>query len=186
MSFIGLFLLAVALSADAFAASVCAGVTMKNAGAGRFLSVGLYFGVFQAVMPLIGYMAAARFAGMITAYDHWIVFVLLSFLGGKMIAGGFSGKECSVSLKPSRMLALALATSVDALAAGISLAFLRVDIVPAVLLIGITTFALSAAGVKIGGVFGIRFRSKAEIAGGVILILIGLKILLEHTWFVVL
>ena len=184
MSFIELLLLAVGLSMDAFAVAVCAGLTMTKAVMKKSLIVGLYFGAFQAVMPLIGYMAASIFADRIETYDHWIAFVLLCFLGGKMIVGSLKKENCSeekeTSLKPAKMLPFALATSVDALAVGVSFAFLRVDIVPAISFIGVTAFLLSAAGVKIGNMFGARFKSKAELAGGVILVLIGVKILLEH------
>lgn len=191
-----LFFLAVGLSMDAFAVSVCTGLTMPKTDAAvstlkKSLIVGLYFGIFQAVMPLIGYMAATQFADKIVAYDHWIAFILLCFLGGKMIAGSLkkeenfkspqkTEEEADSSLKPAKMLPLAVATSIDALAVGISFAFLRVNIVPAVSFIGITTLILSMLGVKIGNIFGARFKSKAEFVGGVILILIGLKILLEH------
>jgi putative Mn2+ efflux pump MntP len=185
MHFIELFLLAVGLSMDAFAVSVCAGLTMPKATIKKALIVGLYFGVFQAVMPLIGYLAAALFARYITAYDHWIAFGLLCFLGGKMILGSYKKEDphdddSEASLKPSQMLPLAIATSIDALAVGVSFAFLQMDILPAVLFIGVTTLALSMLGVKIGHVFGVRFKSTAEFTGGVILILIGAKILLEH------
>ena len=184
MGFIELFLIAVGLSMDAFAVAACAGLTMPKVNVKKALVIGLYFGVFQAFMPLIGYLAATVFANKIIAYDHWIAFVLLSFIGGKMIVGSFKkggspdGQEASV--KPSQMIPLAFATSIDALAVGVSFAFLRVSIIPAVLFIGVTTFTLSLAGVKIGNVFGLRFKSKAEFAGGVILVLIGIKILIEH------
>jgi len=204
MKFIELFLLAVGLSMDAFAVAVCAGLTMPKLNIKKALVIGLYFGIFQAVMPLIGYLIATLFADKIIAYDHWIAFALLCFLGGKMILESFkkdgcldrecpddvcSDRKCpggekpnrkETSVKPAQMLPLALATSIDALAVGVSFAFLRVNIIPAVSFIGITTFALSLAGVKIGNIFGTRFKSKAELAGGVILVLIGLKILLEH------
>ena len=184
MNFIELFLLAVGLSMDTFAVAVCAGLTMTKADFKKSLIVGLYFGVFQAVMPLIGYVAAAQFAGMIDAYDHWIAFVLLCFIGGKMIAESFKSGECpckeEISLTPAQMLPPAIATSIDALAVGVSFAFLRVNIVPAVSFIGITTLVISMIGVKAGNLFGIRYKSNAEFAGGVILILIGLKILFEH------
>ena len=204
MSFIELFILAVGLSMDAFAAAVCLGLTMKKTALDKMLSVGLYFGVFQAVMPLIGYLVAMVFADKIIAYDHWIAFLLLCYLGGKMIVGsskreGCSDRECpaeacsdrvcpggvkpnskKASVRPAEMLPLALATSVDALAVGVSFAFLQVSIVPAVSFIGFTTLAISVAGVKIGNVSGTRFKSKAELVGGTILVLIGLKILLEH------
>ena len=210
MSFIELFLLAVALSMDAFAVAVCAGLTMSKLNIKKALVIGLYFGAFQAVMPLIGYLVATMFAEKITAYDHWIAFALLSFLGGKMIVGSFkkegcvdrecpqgtcSDRECpggkkpnnnETSVTPAQMIPLALATSIDALAVGVSFAFLRVSIVPAISFIGVITFILSLVGVKIGNVFGLRFKSKAEIAGGIILILIGIKILLEHLGVIVL
>jgi len=205
MSFPELLLIAVGLSMDAFAVAVCAGLTMPKVTIKKSLIVGLYFGIFQAAMPLIGYMLATQFADKITAFDHWIAFALLSFIGGKMIMGSFKKEGCSdrecptetctdrecpggerpdtkeTSLKPAKMLPLALATSIDALAVGVSFAFLKVDIVPVVLSIGITTLILSMAGVKIGNVFGTRFKSKAELTGGIILVLMGLKILFEHT-----
>ena len=204
MGLLELFILAVGLSMDAFAVAVCAGLTMPRATVKKAAIVGLYFGFFQAAMPLIGYLIATWFADRIIAYDHWIAFVLLCFLGGKMIVGSFKKKGCpdrecprepctdrecpegerpdggEASLRPAKMLPLAVATSIDALAVGVSLAFLQVSIVPSVAFIGVTTFALSMLGVKIGNVFGTRFKSKAELAGGVILVLIGLKILLEH------
>jgi len=183
MSFFVLFALAVGLSMDAFAVSICKGLSMAKATLKKALIVGLYFGAFQAGMPLIGYAISNQFAEKIIAFDHWIAFGLLSFLGGKMILGSFKKEEHSkneVPLGPRQMLPLAIATSIDALAVGVSFAFLQVNIIPAVLLIGITTFVLSAAGVKIGSIFGAKFKSKAELAGGIILILIGLNILLEH------
>ena len=186
MGFAELFLLAIGLSMDAFAVSICLGLNTEKNVIKKSLVAGLYFGIFQAVMPLVGYMAAMLFADKIIAYDHWIAFLLLCFLGGKMIAGSLkkgSDKQPDNkddSFKASQMLLLAFATSIDALAVGISLAFLRVRIIPAVTLIGATTFLISMAGVKIGNVFGSRFKSKAELAGGIILVLIGLKIMLEH------
>ena len=184
MSFVELLLLAVALSMDAFAVAICTGLTMPKVNAKKALTVGLHFGVFQAGMPLIGYLAASTFAGSIIAYDHWIAFALLSFLGGKMIADSFKKEGCSDSGEQSlglvKMLPLAVATSIDALAVGVSLAFLRVNIASAAAFIGIATLVISMAGVKIGNVFGIRFKSKAQLAGGSILILMGLKILVEH------
>jgi len=182
LGFLELLLLAVGLSMDAFAVAVCIGLSMMKANMKKALTVGLYFGVFQAVMPLIGYFAAALFAEKIIAYSHWIAFGLLCFLGGKMIADSF-GKEVrpdAYSIKPSKMLPLALATSIDALAVGVSFAFLQVSIIPAVSVIGVTTLILSMAGVKTGNIFGVRFKSKAQLSGGIILALIGLKILLEH------
>ena len=200
MSFLELFLIAVGLSMDAFAAAICAGLTMTRVTVKKSLTVGLYFGSFQAGMPLIGYFVSTRFADSIEAYDHWVAFALLSFLGGKMIFESFKKEACSdricpsversdkdtmeISLTPASMLPLALATSIDAMAAGVSFAFLQVSIVPAVSFIGITTLVISMIGTGIGNVFGTRFKSKAEFAGGVILALIGLKILLEHLGFI--
>jgi len=183
MSFLALFLLAIGLSMDAFAVSICTGLTMPKATIKKAAVVGVYFGVFQAVMPLIGFAAAYRFAEMIVAFDHWIAFGLLCFLGARMIIGSFKKEEQpdkEASIGPKRMLPLAVATSIDALAVGISFAFLHVSIIPAVLFIGVTTLIISAVGVKVGNIFGTRFKSKAELAGGIILILIGLNILLEH------
>jgi putative Mn2+ efflux pump MntP len=170
---------------DAFAAAVCAGLGMKKFSPQKALVIGLYFGIFQAVMPLLGYLAASVFTATIIAYDHWIAFVLLCFLGGNMIVGSFKkdgGKpdEREVSVKPAHMLPLAIATSIDALAVGVSFSLLRVNIIPAVTVIGLTTLILSMIGVKIGNVFGLKFKAKAEFAGGAILVLIGLKILLDH------
>ena len=204
MGFPELLLIAVGLSMDAFAVAACAGLTMPKVTAKKALIVGLYFGIFQAVMPLAGYLLATQFAAAITAFDHWIAFVLLCLIGGKMALGSFKTEGCAdracpaencadrecpggkrpdtqeASLRPSKMLPLAVATSIDALAVGVSFAFLEVKIIPAVVSIGITTLLLSMIGVKIGNVFGIRFKSKAELAGGIILVLMGLKIILEH------
>jgi putative Mn2+ efflux pump MntP len=185
MNLAELFLIAVGLSMDAFAVSICAGLTMPRAALRNALTIGLYFGVAQAVMPLIGYAAATQFAGGIIAYDHWVAFILLSFIGGKMIVDSLKKEQpndSEFSIKPSKMLPLALATSIDALAIGVSFAFLQVNIIPAVTLVGITTLTLSVVGVKVGYVLGGKMRSKAEFTGGLILILIGLKILLEHLY----
>jgi len=183
MTILELVFIAIALSMDAFAVSICTGLTMPKAVIKKALAVGLYFGVFQAIMPLIGYMTASLFAEYIIEYDHWIAFILLCFLGGKMVHGSFRKSEASTEempVTPKVMLPLAIATSIDALAVGVSFSFLQVNILPAVLLIGMTTFIISFAGVKIGNVFGARYKSKAELAGGIILILIGLKILIDH------
>ena len=185
MSTIELLLLAVGLSMDAFAVAICIGLTLEKASIKKMLTVGIYFGGFQAFMPLIGFFVARLFAEKIIAYDHWIAFILLCFLGSKMIIGSLKKDDekhskAEMSLLPAQMLPFAFATSIDALAVGVSFAFLQVNIIPAVLLIGLTTLLFSIAGVKIGSVFGTRFKSKAEFAGGFILILIGLKILLEH------
>jgi len=183
MTFLELFFIAIALSMDAFAVSICAGLTMPSAIIKRSLIVGLYFGVFQAIMPFIGYMAASLFADYIIEYDHWVAFALLSFLGARMIYGSFKKNEAptgELSVGPKIMLPLAIATSIDALAVGVSFTFLQVSIMPAILLIGATTFIISVAGVKIGNVFGVKYKSKAELAGGIILILIGVNILIGH------
>lgn len=178
-----LFLIAVGLSMDAFAVSVTIGLPMRTFNVRKSLTVGLYFGIFQAVMPLIGYFAGIQFADKIVAYDHWIAFILLAFIGGKMIEGCFKKDSADIeeaSLSPGKMLPLALATSIDALAMGVSFAFLKVQILPAVTFIGITTLIVSMTGVKIGDVFGTKYKSKAEFAGGIILVFMGFKILVEH------
>lgn len=183
MGLLELFFIAVGLSMDAFAVSICKGLKMPKLHLSQGFTIALLFGGFQAVMPLLGWILGKQFEAYITSIDHWIAFILLSIIGIKMIVealrdngeeeegGGFSLKE---------LLVLSIATSIDALAVGITFAFLQVSIVPAVSFIGITTFILAYIGVLIGKAFGVKFKSKAEIAGGVILILIGLKILLEH------
>ena len=188
MSLFELFVLAVGLSMDAFAVSVCKGlsmrkITLKNAGI-----VGIYFGGFQAGMPLIGYFLGLQFKDYIMSVDHWIAFILLGFLGIKMIQEAMSKdddednkiEDENEMLSFKNMSILAVATSIDALAVGITLAFLQVDIVPAVSFIGIITFVLSMVGVKISNVFSVKYKSKAELVGGIILIFMGVKILLEH------
>lgn len=184
MAFWELLLTGVGLSADAFAASLCQGLRMRRLSPGRMAAVGLFFGGFQALMPLLGYLLGSQLEQYITRVDHWIVFALLLFIGGKMIVealrgeDGADGPEGRVWLLS--LLLLAVATSVDALAVGISFAFLQVRIVPAALTIGVETFVLSAVGVELGRRFGTRFGRQAGVAGGVILVLIGTKILLEH------
>ena len=182
MSLMELFLIAVGLSMDAFAVSVCKGLSVRKATVKHALCVGLYFGGFQALMPLVGYLLGTQFESFITSVDHWIAFVLLSFIGGNMIREALSGEEEKLddSFSFRTMITLAVATSIDALAMGVTFAFLRVNIVPAVLFIGATTFVLSAAGLKVGNVFGAKYKSRAELFGGVVLVLMGLKILLEH------
>lgn len=183
MGIIELFLIAVGLSMDAFAVSVCKGLAMKKCAWTKAGIVGLYFGVFQAGMPLLGYVLGVQFSHVITSIDHWIAFVLLGIIGLNMIRESREEEEACEeedSLQVKEMLVLAVATSIDALAVGITFAFLQVEIVPAVAFIGVTTFLLSAGGVKIGNVFGVKYKSKAELAGGLILILMGTKILLEH------
>jgi len=183
MNIIDLFLIAVGLSADAFAVAVSVGLTMSVSKMKKAVIVGLYFGAFQAGMPLLGFLLASHFAGQMLVFGDMIAFALLSILGIKMIIGGFKGESESdsqeeASVSPLKMVPLALATSIDAFAVGVSFAFIQVDIVPAVSLIGLTTFVLSAAGVKIGSAFGAKLQNKANIAGGAILVLMGLRILL--------
>lgn len=182
MSLMELFLIAVGLSMDAFAVSVCKGLSVRKATVKHALCVGLYFGGFQALMPLIGYLLGTQFESVITSVDHWIAFGLLAFIGGNMIreALGREEEKLDDSFSFRTMMTLAVATSIDALAMGVTFAFLRVDIVPAVLLIGATTFVLSAVGLKVGNVFGAKYKARAEQFGGVVLVLMGLKILLEH------
>ena len=185
MGLIELFLIAVGLSMDAFAVSVCKGLAMPKCTFKKAAIVGLWFGGFQALMPAIGYVLGAQFQEAIASIDHWIAFVLLALIGGNMIHEALDNdeEEADASLNVKTMFLLAVATSIDALAIGITFAFLKVNIIPAVCFIGIVTFIISFAGVKIGNVFGARYKNKAEIVGGIILILLGLKILLEHLGF---
>jgi putative Mn2+ efflux pump MntP len=181
MSWWELFVLAVGLSMDAFAVSICKGLSTGRLRLRHCLICGGYFGGFQAFMPLLGWLLGVQFQSLIANVDHWIAFVLLCLIGANMLRESRGAdEELDSSFTPSTMLPLAVATSIDALAVGVTFAFLQVDILPAVCFIGLTTFTLSAAGVKIGSVFGARFRAKAEVAGGLILILMGIKILLEH------
>ena len=173
MNLAELFILAVGLSMDAFAVSICKGLSLGKTKARHSLTAGIYFGGFQALMPLIGYFLGIRFQTMIQSFDHWIAFILLSVIGLNMIKEARSQEECSCSMEPKAMFPLAVATSIDALAVGVTFAFLKVDIVPAVSFIGVVTFILSAAGIKIGSVFGVKYKSRAEV-------LVGIKILLEH------
>ena len=182
MNLIGIFLTAISLAMDAFAVSVTNGISIKGFRTRDSVEQGIYFGAFQFIMPVIGYAIGARIRGYIEAVDHWIAFGLLLIIGGNMIKEAFSKEEeeldGSFSLKS--MLPLAVATSIDALAVGVTFAFLNVQIVPAVSFIGIITFALAAVGVKLGNIFGAKYKSKAEFVGGVVLIIMGIKILLEH------
>ena len=185
MGFGELFIFAVGVSMDALAVSICKGLAMKKATMRAGLVCGLWFGGFQALMPLAGFFLGALFAGKIEAFDHWIAFGLLAIIGINLLKEAFEkGCDCEkhdADLSVKTMFIMALATSIDALAVGISLAMAgNVNIYLAVLLIGAVTFAMSMLGVKIGNVFGSRFEKKAQIAGGVILILLGIKILLEH------
>ncbi len=184
MNLASLLLTAVGLSMDAFAASLCQGLKMPRFQWRHALVIGLFFGAFQAGMPLLGWLLGCQFERYITSVDHWIVFALLCFVGGKMVIdalkGGGGDCACDGSLNLRELVLLAFATSIDALAVGISFAFLSVRIVPAVLTIGAVTFGLSVLGVAIGHQFGARYQKYATLVGGCILILIGLKILLEH------
>lgn len=175
-----LFVLAIGLSMDAFAVSICKGLSLGKITPKHMCIAGIWFGGFQALMPLIGYFLGSFFADMITKYDHWIAFVLLVVIGGNMIKESFEKEEhLDASMTVKSMFLLAIATSIDALAVGVTFAFLKVQIVPAVSFIGIITFVLSAIGVKIGSIFGTKYQSKAELCGGIILIIIGTKILLD-------
>lgn len=184
MGFIELFILAVGLSMDAFAVSICKGLSVQRLRPRHAIIAGAYFGGFQALMPLIGWLLGRQFEELIKSIDHWIAFGLLVIIGANMIRESFGkDEEVNDSFSFKTMLPLAIATSIDALAVGVTFAFLDVQIVTAILLIGVTTFAISAAGVKIGNVFGAKYKSKAELAGGIILILLGIKILIEHLFF---
>lgn len=180
MSLVELFVLAVGLSMDAFAVSICKGLSLGKIKFKHMCIAGLWFGGFQALMPVIGYFLGSFFSEMITQYSHWIAFALLIIIGGNMIKESFGPEEkVDNSMSAKSMFILAVATSIDALAVGVTFAFLSVSIVPAVSFIGVITFICSAAGVKIGSIFGAKYKSSAELAGGIVLIVIGLKILLE-------
>ena len=176
-----LFLIAVGLSMDAFAVSVCKGLSTQTLQRRHYLIVGAWFGGFQALMPTLGYLLGSAFEQYITSVDHWVAFILLSVIGGNMLKEAFSKDEetADASFAPKAMLLMAVATSIDALAVGVTFAFLEVNIIYAVLFIGTITFLCSAAGVKIGSLFGLKYKAKAEVCGGIILIVIGAKILLE-------
>lgn len=187
LMFIELFLLGIGLAMDAFAVSVCKGLGMRRLNKKQTLIIGLYFGGFQALMPLIGWLLGSQFQKYITSIDHWITFILLSFIGGKMMIEAIRewNEEETVDvmdapLDHKNMLVLAVATSIDALAVGITFAFLDTPIIEAITIIGITTMIISIIGVVVGNFFGSRYKSKAEFIGGLILVLLGLKILLEH------
>ena len=181
MGLIEIFILAVGLSMDAFSVSICKGLSVRKLKPKHCIIAGLYFGGFQAGMPLLGYLLGTQFESLITSIDHWIAFVLLGLIGANMIRESFGEPdELNDSFSFKTMLPLAIATSIDALAVGVTFAFLKVEIFSAVSFIGITTLLFSAIGVKIGNVFGTKFKSKAEFIGGCVLILMGIKILLEH------
>lgn len=193
MGFVELFLIGVGLSMDAFAVSICKGLGMKRLNMKQALVIGLFFGGFQALMPLIGWALGTQLADFITPIDHWIAFILLVLIGGKMLFDAFreGDEEDADEPKDTRLdfkelLMLAIATSIDALAVGVTFAFLGVNIVVAIAVIGVTTFVLSVVGVAVGHAFGARYEKGATIAGGIVLILIGCKILLEHLGFIAL
>lgn len=188
MSLLELLIIAIGLSMDAFAVSIGKGLSLQKIRLSHALKVGLWFGGFQALMPLIGYLLGSTFAEIVSAYDHWVAFILLALIGGNMIKESLEkDDDCKCNKKGkdgfgfATMFTLAVATSIDALAIGVTFAFFKVAIIPAIITIGITTFLFSIAGLKIGNIFGCKYKSQAELFGGVILILIGLKILLEHT-----
>ncbi|MBR2424366.1 MAG: manganese efflux pump [Tidjanibacter sp.] len=188
MNFLTLLLIAVGLSMDAFSVAICKGLALPRTTLRDCALVGVWFGGFQALMPIVGYFVGVSFSDAIRSVDHWVAFALLALIGVNMLRealGKEEEEECvecaNNPLAARKMLPMAVATSIDALAVGVSFAFLGVDIWGAAATIGVTTFLFSAVGVKIGNIFGARYKSKAEVAGGIILILIGLKILLEHT-----
>lgn len=184
MSIVELIIIAVGLSMDAFAVSICKGLSVQKLKPKHALIVGLYFGGFQFAMPLVGYFLGIQFESLINSIDHWIAFVLLALIGANMIRESFGkAEELNDNFNVKTMIPLAVATSIDALAVGVTFACLNVSILPAVSVIGVTTFILSAIGIKIGNVFGVRYKSKAEFVGGAVLILMGIKILLEHLGF---
>ena len=184
MGFFELLLTSIGLAMDAFAVSICKGLKMKRVNKAHALIIGLFFGGFQALMPLIGYFLGAQFESYIARFDHWVAFLLLAFIGGKMMKDSFSkepnGMDFVDALDYKELLILAIATSIDALAVGIMFGILKVSILPAISLIGGITLALSFIGVFVGNCFGVKYKRRAELAGGILLILIGLKILLEH------
>jgi putative Mn2+ efflux pump MntP len=186
VGFVELLLIGVGLSMDAFAVAICKGLGMSRLNMKQAAVIALFFGAFQAIMPFIGWAAGSWLADLITPIDHWVAFALLAFVGGKMLWDAFHEEDdenpdqMDAKLDLKELLMLAIATSIDALAVGITFAFLQTDIVSSVAIIGCTTFVISFAGVAVGHFFGARFERPATIVGGVVLILIGLKILLEH------
>ena len=182
MSLFEIVLVGIGLAMDAFAVSVCKGLSMKKMNWKSAIIIALYFGIFQAIMPIIGYFLGTTFSSFVENIDHWIAFILLAFIGGNMIKESTDDEveKRNDKVDVKTMLILAVATSIDALAVGITFAFFKINIGLAVAIIGSITFLLSIIGVKIGNKFGDKFQNKAELTGGIILIIIGLKILLEH------
>ena len=184
MELFEIIIIAIGLSMDAFAVSIGKGLSVAKSKLSYYLKVGLWFGGFQALMPLIGYLLGTSFADAVAGFDHWIAFALLAIIGGNMIkeaVGNDDDEESNADFSIKALFVLAVATSIDALAAGVSFAFLKTDINSSIIIIGITTFLFSIVGFKIGNIFGNRYKKRAELVGGVILITIGLKILIEHT-----
>ena len=184
MSYIEIIIIAIGLAMDAFAVSICKGLSVGRIRARHAVSVGAWFGGFQALMPLLGYALGISFASIVENIDHWIAFILLGIIGFNMIREALSDDECEAmhpDFSARSMLMMAIATSIDALAVGVSFAFLHIDIWSAAAIIGVTTFILSVVGLRIGNIFGCRYKSKAELAGGAILMIMGVKIVVEHT-----
>lgn len=184
MEILGILLISIGLAMDAFAVSICKGLSIKNLSIKKVLIIGMYFGIFQAVMPVIGFFLGKSFEGLVTSIDHWIAFAFLALIGINMIREVFKEDENvddDISFKT--MVVLAIATSIDALAVGITFAFLKTNILISILIIGVVTFIISVLGVIIGHKFGDKFEKKAQILGGVILIGMGIKILVEHLFF---
>ena len=191
MGFWEIIIIAIGLSMDAFAVSITLGLSVKKLRVIEYLLPGIYFGFFQALMPFIGYFGGTIFSDKVQHLDHWITFVLLGLIGGNMVKEGFSKESFSKNeeetkenpFKLYKMLLLAIATSIDALAVGVTFAFFKINIIVAITIIGLTTFFISIGGVKIGNIFGMKYKSKAEILGGAVLIFIGFKVLIEHLFF---
>lgn len=187
MGFFEIFVIGVGLAMDAFAVSICKGLSTRQLQFKHALTCGGYFGFFQGLMPFIGYILGVQFKNKIESIDHWVAFILLALIGLNMIKEAFGDEEnCDPDFSFKAMLPLAVATSIDALAVGVTFAFLNVNIIYAIVIIAITTCLISMFGVKIGHVFGVKYKTKAEIAGGMILILMGIKILLEHLGILIL
>ena len=183
MGLVELLMIAIGLSMDAFAVSICKGLSLGKIKVKHMCIAGLWFGGFQALMPAIGYFLGSFFADMVSKYAHWVAFILLAIIGGNMIKESFEKDDCDccgdAAMDVKTMFVMAIATSIDAMAVGVSFAFLQVKIIPAVTFIGVITFICSGLGVKIGSIFGSKYKSKAELAGGIVLILMGTKTLLE-------
>lgn len=186
MGILELFLIGVGLSMDAFAVAICQGLCMPKINWRHAGIIALFFGGFQALMPFTGWLLGSQFAGYIQSFDHWVAFILLALIGGNMVREALAPEEeavaCAVTTKLDykQLLLMAVATSIDALAVGVTFAFFEVSIIPAISVIGCTTFCISLAGVAVGNFFGARYKKRAEVTGGIILILLGIKILLEH------